>query len=155
MNKAVKLILCIALTLSVGAIGGIATASGVNNWYLTLNKPVFNPPNYLFGPVWTLLYILMGISFYLILQAPNPVLRKRAILIFCTQLVLNFCWSFLFFKFQLLGLAFIEIIFIWFSIILMIITFYKINKTASLIQIPYLLWVTFASILNGSIWVLN
>lgn len=155
MNKTVKLILCLLLTLSVGAIGGIATASGVNDWYITLNKPVFNPPNYLFGPVWTVLYVLMGISFYLILQSHNPILRKRAVIIFCLQLFLNFCWSFLFFKFQLLGLAFIEIIFIWFSIILMIVTFHKINKTASYIQIPYLLWVSFASVLNGSIWVLN
>ncbi|MDP1801760.1 MAG: TspO/MBR family protein [Bacteroidota bacterium] len=155
MNKTIKLLLCIVFTLSIGAIGGMATATGVNGWYTTLNKPVFNPPNYLFGPVWTLLYILMGISFYLILQCYNPILRKRAVVIFCIQLFLNFCWSFLFFKFQLLGISFIEIIFIWFSIILMILTFYKINKTAAYIQIPYLLWVSFASVLNGSIWVLN
>ena len=155
MNKTVKLILCVALTLSIGAIGGIATASGVNDWYLTLNKPVFNPPNYLFGPVWTVLYILMGISFYLILQSHNPVLKTRAIIIFCIQLFLNFCWSFLFFEFHLLGIAFIEIISILLSIIIMIITFYKINKTASYIQIPYLLWVSFASVLNGGIWILN
>jgi tryptophan-rich sensory protein len=155
MNKAVKLILCIALTLSIGSIGGIATASGVNDWYTTINLPAFNPPNYLFGPVWTVLYILMGISFYLILQSHDPILRKKAIAIFCIQLFLNFCWSFLFFRFQLVGVAFIEIILIWFSIIIMIFTFYRINKTASYIQIPYLLWVSFASVLNGSIWVLN
>ena len=155
MNKIIKIILCIAITLSIGAISGIATASSVNGWYLTLNKPVFNPPNYLFGPVWTLLYTLMCISFYLILQSHTSILRTRAIIIFCIQLFLNFCWSFLFFKFQLLGVAFIEIIFIWFSIIIMIVTFYKINKIASYIQIPYLLWVSFASILNGSIWLLN
>ncbi len=155
MNTVVKFILCIVLTLTVGAVGGIATASGVNDWYITLNKPVFNPPNYLFGPVWSLLYILMGISFYLILQSKSQVLRKRAIAVFCIQLFLNFCWSFLFFKFHLIGLAFIEIIFIWCAIITMIVVFYKINKTAAYIQIPYLLWVTFASLLNGSIWVLN
>ena len=155
MNKIIKLILCISLTLFIGAISGIATSSGINNWYVTLNKPVFNPPNYLFGPVWTLLYILMGISLYLILQSKNSIFKKRAIIIFFIQLFLNFCWSFLFFKFQLVGVAFIEIIFIWLSIIVMIIVFYKINKTASFIQIPYLLWVSFASILNGSIWLLN
>ena len=155
MSKTIKFILCVALTLSIGAIGGIATASGVNGWYVTLHKPVFNPPNYLFGPVWTVLYILMGISFYIILQSRNPILKTRAIVIFCIQLFLNFCWSFLFFKFHLVGLAFIEIICIWLSILIMIITFYRINKTASYIQIPYLLWVSFASILNGCIWALN
>ena len=155
MNKIIKLILCIALTLSIGAISGIATSSGINNWYVTLNKPVFNPPNYLFGPVWTLLYILMGVSFYLILQSKNVTLKNRAIMIFFIQLFLNFCWSFLFFKFQLVGIAFIEIIFIWVSIIIMIVAFYKISKIASWLQIPYLLWVSFASVLNGSIWILN
>jgi tryptophan-rich sensory protein len=153
MNKTIKLILCISLTLFVGAISGIATASGVSGWYVTLNKPIFNPPNFLFGPVWTILYILMAISFYLILQSDKSILRTRAILIFCIQLFLNFCWSFLFFKFQVV--AFIEIILIWLSIFVMLIYFYKINKTASYLQIPYLLWVSFASILNGSIWVLN
>ena len=155
MNKIIVLILCISLTLFIGAISGIATASGINNWYVTLNKPVFNPPNYLFGPVWTVLYILMGVSFYLILQSKNSILKKRAIMIFFIQLFLNFCWSFLFFKFQLVGIAFIEIIFIWVSIIIMIVAFYKINKIASCLQIPYLLWVSFASVLNGSIWILN
>ena len=155
MNKIFKIILCITFTLSIGAISGIATASGINNWYVKLNKPVFNPPNYLFGPVWTLLYILMGVSFYLILQSKNSILKKRAITIFFIQLFLNFCWSFLFFKFQLVGIAFIEIIFIWVSIILMIVAFYKISKVASFLQIPYLLWVSFATVLNGSILILN
>ncbi len=155
MNKIIKLILCIVLTLSIGAISGIATASGINNWYVTLNKPVFNPPNYLFGPVWTVLYILMGVSFYLILQSKNAILKNRAITIFFIQLFLNFSWSFLFFKFQLVGITFIEIIILWVSIIIMIVAFYKINKVASWLQIPYLLWVSFASVLNGSIWILN
>jgi tryptophan-rich sensory protein len=141
--------------LLVGGIGGIATASSITTWYAEINKPSFNPPNYLFGPVWTALYILMGISIYMILQSPKTELRKKAIAIFCIQLFLNFCWSFIFFKFQLLGLAFIEIILIWVSIITMIIIFFEINKKAALLQIPYLLWVSFASILNGSIWFLN
>jgi len=153
--KILKFVLCIALTVSIGAISGIATASSINGWYLTLNKPFFNPPNFLFGPVWTALYILMGISFYLILMSPKNELRKKAIVIFIVQLVLNFAWSFLFFKYQLLGWAFAEIILIWISILTMIIVFYKINKTTALIQIPYLMWVSFASILNGAIWWLN
>ncbi|MFN8115039.1 MAG: TspO/MBR family protein [Bacteroidia bacterium] len=120
-----------------------------------MNKPSFNPPNYLFGPVWTTLYILMGISLYMILQSDSNELRKKAVTIFSIQLFLNFCWSFIFFNFQSLGLAFVEIILMWISILTMIIIFYKINKTAALFQIPYLLWVSFASILNGSIWYLN
>jgi tryptophan-rich sensory protein len=155
MKNILKLTLCITIPLLIGAISGIATASSIDTWYVDLTKPTFNPPNYLFGPVWTCLYILMGISFYMILQSPKTELRKKAIIIFYTQLFLNFCWSFLFFKFQLLGLAFIEIIFIWVSIVMMIILYFEINKTAALLQIPYLLWVSFASILNGSIWFLN
>lgn len=155
MNKYLKLALCIIVPLLIGGISGFATATSINDWYIDINKPSFNPPNYLFGPVWTTLYILMGISFYMILQSPKTELRKKAVAIFCIQLFLNFCWSFIFFKFQLLGLAFIEIIFMLLSIITMITVFYKINKTAALLQTPYLLWVSFASVLNGSIWYLN
>lgn len=155
MNKTLKLILCLLIPMAIGSISGIATAAGIKSWYLTLNKPFFNPPNYLFGPVWTLLYLLMGISIYLILQTPKTDMRKKAIIIFCVQLGLNFIWSFLFFKFQRVGIAFIEILLIWASMLTMILTFYKLNKTAALLQIPYLLWVSFASILNGAIWWLN
>lgn len=155
MKNTIKLIFCILLTVAVGAISGIATSGSVNDWFVGINKPTFNPPNYLFGPVWTVLYILMGVSLFMILQSQNNDLRKKAITIFCIQLVLNFCWSFIFFKFHLIGLAFVEIILIWVSIIWMILTFSKINKTAAYLQIPYLLWVSFASVLNGAIWYLN
>jgi translocator protein len=155
MKKILQLILCIFGCLSIGLIGGIATASSVKTWYVTLNKPFFNPPNFLFGPVWTVLYILMGISLYLILQTANNEARRKAIVVFVIQLLLNLCWSFLFFKFHLLGVSFIEIIIMWLSILFMIFTFYKLDKKASLLQIPYLLWVSFASVLNGAIWFLN
>jgi translocator protein len=155
MKKILQLILCIFGCLSIGLIGGIATASSVKTWYVTINKPFFNPPNFLFGPVWTVLYILMGISLYLILQKANNEARKKATVVFVIQLLLNLCWSFLFFKFHLLGVSFIEIIIMWLSILFMIFTFYKLDKKASLLQIPYLLWVSFASVLNGAIWFLN
>ena len=155
MKQFLKLSLCILSTLLIGGISGFATASSINGWYVTINKPSFNPPNYLFGPVWTSLYILMGISLYMILQSDSNELRKKAVTIFSIQLFLNFCWSFIFFNFQNLGFAFVEIILMWISILTMIIIFYKINKTAAFLQIPYLLWVSFASILNGSIWYLN
>ncbi len=155
MRTVIKLTLCIIGCLLIGGVGGVSTAEGVNDWYVTLLKPSFNPPNYLFGPVWTILYLLMGISLFLILQTPKNEIKKKAIIYFGVQLFLNFCWSFLFFKFHLLGLAFVEIILIWISILLMIIVFQKINKIAAYIQIPYLLWVSFASLLNASIWFFN
>lgn len=155
MNKTSILILCLLLTLSVGSISGIATSQSVDTWFVTINKPSFNPPNYIFAPVWTLLYLLMGISLFIILTAARTRQRKQAVIIFFIQLILNFCWSFLFFKYHWLGIAFIEILLIWASIIAMIISFYKVSRTAAFLQIPYLLWVSFASILNGSIWWLN
>lgn len=155
MKTYLKFLVCISIPLTIGAIGGIATASSVKTWYLTLNKPVFNPPNYLFGPVWTLLYILMGISLYIISKVTETAKRNKAFIIFGIQLTLNLLWSFLFFKWQLVHIAFIEIIAMWISIIIMIIYFNRINKTAGYLQIPYLLWVSFASVLNGAIWFLN
>ena len=155
MNKTLRLIMCLTFTLSVGFLGGIATANSVKDWYVTLNKPIFNPPNYLFGPVWTLLYILMGVSFYLLLQEEKSNKRSIALIIFYLQLFLNFCWSFIFFNFHMLGFAFFEIILLWLTIVLMIVSFRKLNKISAYLQIPYLLWVSFASILNGSIWLLN
>ena len=155
MNKILKLILCIVLTVSIGGLSGIATAAGVRDWYLTLQKPFFNPPNYLFAPVWTVLYVLMGVSLYLVLQSSKSILKKRAVIIFSIQLLLNFFWSFIFFKFHLTGVALFDIICLWFFIIGMIPAFYKVNKWAGLLQLPYLLWVSFAAVLNVAICNLN
>jgi tryptophan-rich sensory protein len=155
MNKVIQFLLCIGLTLLVGSLSGIATATGVKDWYLTINKPSFNPPNYLFGSFWTVLYLLMGISLYLVLQSTDRLLKKRALIIFCIQISLNFLWSFFFFKFHMIGLALIDIIGIWLLIVGMIPAFYKINKVAGLIQFPYLCWVSFAGVLNAAIYTLN
>ncbi|MGZ3902653.1 MAG: TspO/MBR family protein [Bacteroidia bacterium] len=146
---------CLLLTLGVGFIAGIATANSINGWYLTLNKPFFNPPNYLFGPVWTLLYILMGISLYLIIKAPKSIEKPKAYILFFIQLMLNFFWSFIFFLFQSPLYASIEIIVLWLFIISMIIQFTKISKVAAWINIPYLAWVSFATCLSVSIYLLN
>jgi len=149
-----KLIICLIVPMLVGGISGVATVAGIKDWYVHLNKPFFNPPNYLFGPVWSILYLLMGVSLFMILQSKS-ITKKKAISIFFVQLFLNFWWSFLFFKFQLLGISLIEIVLMWLSILWMIIEFKKINKTAAYLQIPYLAWVTFASLLNLAIWYLN
>lgn len=153
MNKSIKLILCILLPLLVGGVSGYFTSQSIPNWYLYLNKPSFNPPNYLFGPVWTLLYILMGISFYLVINKPK--VNWLLVSVFITQLILNFFWSFIFFNAHNLGLALFEIILLWASILAMIILFYKTNKWAAILNIPYLLWVSFATLLNYSIYSLN
>jgi len=154
MKKGTKLSLSILFPLIIGGISGYFTATNIESWYITLNKPSFNPPNYLFGPVWTTLYILMGISFYLILNSAKAD-KNKLIGIYLFQLTLNFLWSFIFFKYHALGIAAIEIIILWLSILSMIIMFYKTNKWAAIINIPYLLWVSFASVLNISIYILN
>ena len=146
---------CILVPLAIGGIAGIATASEIPGWYQALNKPSFNPPDSAFGPVWTVLYILMGVSAFLIWNLPASRNRNYALGLFLIQLILNFIWSFLFFYFKNLGLAFIEIALLWITILIMIYRFYLQNKIAALLNVPYLLWVTFASVLNLSYFLLN
>ncbi len=155
MKKVFTFLVCLAIPLAVGGISGFATSTGLDSWYSTLNKPSFNPPGWLFAPVWTTLYALMGIGLYLIYTSPKSEERNNALRIFSIQLALNFIWSFLFFFFEKPGLALIEIVMMWVSILMMIFYFRKVNTIAGNIQIPYLLWVSFASVLNASIWWLN
>ena len=157
MNKSqiLKLLVSLALPLGLGVIAGLFTSASVPEWYATLNRPSFSPPNWLFGPVWTVLYILLGFSFFLIWKQTVSKERNIAIFVFIIQLVLNFAWSFIFFYFNLIGFALIEIILLWISIIIMIVVFYKIKPIAGYINIPYFLWVTFATILNASYYFLN
>jgi len=157
MNKTLtlKFLISVLLPLGLGAIAGMFTSQAVPEWYATLNRPSFNPPNWIFGPVWTALYILMGISFFLIWKQDVSKERNRAILVYLLQLLLNFAWSLIFFYFNLIGLAFVEIILLWISIVMMLVVFYKIKPIASYINIPYFLWVTFATVLNASYYFLN
>ena len=139
-----------------GIIGSVFTTSSIPGWYANINKPSFNPPNWVFAPVWTTLYLLMGISLYLIwrngLSDKNV---KIAFIVFIFQLVLNALWSILFFGLQSPFLAFIEIVFLWIAILISIILFFRISRIAAYLLIPYILWVSFASVLNFSIWRLN
>ena len=129
MNKSqiLKLVASLALPLGLGAIAGLFTAEAVPQWYETLNRPSFNPPNWLFGPVWTTLYILLGISLFLIWKQNESKERNLAIFVFLIQQALNFGWSFMFFYFNMIGLALIEIIILWASIVIMLVLFYKIK----------------------------
>ncbi len=139
-----------------GFIGSIFTASSIPTWYANINKPSFNPPNWVFAPVWTTLYLLMGISLFLVLrEGLNEKDIKIAIAVFAFQLVLNSLWSFLFFGLRSPFAAFNEIIVLWIVILVSIILFFRISPVAGALLIPYILWVSFASVLNFSIWRLN
>lgn len=150
-----RFIISLAIPLITGSIAGIFTARAIPVWYASLNKPSFNPPDSVFGPVWTVLYILMGISMFLIWSTPKGKERTLALSVYFIQLVLNFSWSFLFFFFRSVGWALLEIILLWIVIQVMMILFYKIRPVAAFLNAPYLLWVTFATILNAASFILN
>lgn len=155
MPKSLKLIIAILLPMVLGGFSGFLTANSINDWYVTLNQPSFNPPNWVFGPVWTTLYLIMGISLYRIWRLPATEERNKTIKIFALQMTLNFFWSLIFFKWHLIGLALLEIIFMWIAIAMMIHHFRKLDAAAGYMNIPYLLWVSFASVLNGAYFILN
>ena len=146
----------IVACLAAGAIGSIFTRSAISTWYATLEKPPFTPPNWLFAPVWTLLYILMGIAAFLVWRKGLENRGVRiALIVFLIQLVLNALWSVVFFGLEspLYGLIVISVL--WIAILVTIIKFFRISRVASVLMWPYLLWVTFAAVLNSSIWLLN
>jgi translocator protein len=153
--KLLKFISSIILCFSVAALGGIATYSSIPTWYAFLNKPIFSPPNWVFGPVWTILYFLMGISLYIVWDKKSKIKKNKAIRIFILQLTLNLLWSVVFFGLHQPLLAFIVIVALWISIFMTIKYFYKISKMSSYLLVPYILWVSFASILNFAIVALN
>ncbi len=155
ISKFFKLSVSLLLPIGLGSIAGIFTTKEIVGWYASLDKPSFNPPSYLFGPVWTALYILMGVSMFLIWNRPKTELRQKAMTIFRIQLFFNFWWSILFFSFHTAFLAVVDILIMWFLIIYMISIFKKIKPVAAYLQIPYFLWVTFATVLNICIWYLN
>ena len=152
-----KLFISILIPLLVGGIASYFTSSGVEGWYATANKPWFNPPNWIFAPVWTALYVMMGIALYLVWRTEtiSSSVKQTAVLLFVIQLTLNFFWSLIFFKLQQPGWAFAEIIVMWLAILFTILWFGKISSTAAWLLVPYICWVSFASVLNYAIWKLN
>lgn len=149
------LIIAITIPLLIGGVSGYVTAEAIPTWYTTLNKPWFNPPNWLFGPVWTTLYIMMGLASYLIFIKDKSFNRTKSLRYYGIQLLLNFAWSIIFFGMQNPGAAFVEIITMWVFILLTILQFGKLNAVASWLMVPYITWVSFASILNFYIYMLN
>lgn len=156
LKSLIEVAVSILICQTAGFIGAFFTASNVPTWFATIKKPVFNPPNWIFGPVWITLYFLMGIALYLIwLKRGEHPQANLGIYLFLGHLVLNALWSAIFFGAHEICWAFAEIIILWASILFIMWLFYKIDKRATYLLIPYILWVTFASVLNYSICILN
>ena len=153
MKKAKPYIFSILLALTVGGLSALATANNMNI-YDKINPPPLSPPGWLFPVVWTILYILMGVSSAIIFKSRSSK-KDDALFIYAISLVLNFSWSIFFFNMQSFIVAFVILVALWLSIIITIIKYYKINKAAAWLQLPYLLWVTFAGYLNLAIIFLN
>ena len=151
-----KLIISIFICEATGIVSALIANTRSNPWFDKLSKPSWNPPAFLFAPVWTLLYLLMGISLWLIWKSAVPAPQKnKAIILFSLQLFLNFWWSIIFFRFHSPAFALVEIIGMLILILVTIISFSKISRHAAWLLVPYLAWVSFATVLNYSIWVLN
>lgn len=157
MSKYLKIVYCVAICLAVGYLSSNVTQSSITTWYPLIKKPIFNPPNWVFAPVWTMLFIMMGIAAGMVWNKleSNKELVKKGMLFFTIQLLLNALWSYLFFGLNNILLALIEIILLWLVIYETYYIFKQIDKRAGYLLIPYLAWVGFATILTGSIYWLN
>ncbi|MDH7512898.1 MAG: tryptophan-rich sensory protein [Clostridiales bacterium] len=156
MKKALKILVFILLCELAGIIGSVFTTPSIPGWYAGLSKPPFNPPNWVFAPVWTILYALMGLSAYLVFEkGPGRSDVRKALAVFAGQLVLNALWSIVFFGAHMILGAVVVIILLWGMILASILLFSKISRAAAYLLIPYMMWVSFATILNISLYVLN
>ncbi|HOI80904.1 MAG: TspO/MBR family protein [Thermovirgaceae bacterium] len=156
MKKYAPLALFVLLCLGAGALGSIATASSVSTWYPGLLKPSWKPPSWLFGPVWTLLYVLMGSSAWRVwLTAGGFSDAREEMILFFVQLTLNVAWSWIFFGLRMPGAALLELVLLWVAIAVTIRAFARMDRIAAWLMVPYIAWVTYAGALNASIWFLN
>ena len=156
MAKIVKLICSISVCLLTGFLGSFATRNSITTWYAQLSRPFFTPPDWTFGVVWPVLYVMMGISVFLVWNVGiNRRQVKVALTVFALQLALNGLWTPIFFGLRLIGVALVEIVMMWAAILLTIFTFWKVSKPAGLLLLPYILWVSFAVVLNASLFLLN
>lgn len=154
MKNLFALVVFLVVCLGIAAVAGLVTVANIPIWYAGLAKPSFTPPNAIFGPVWTLLYILIAISGWMVWRkigfSPD-----RPLVIYGLQLALNFAWSFIFFGAHLIGLAVIDILLLWLAIVWNIVMFWRVDRVAAALLVPYLAWVSFASALNIAVWRLN
>ncbi|HVP83612.1 MAG TPA: TspO/MBR family protein [Rhizomicrobium sp.] len=154
MKNFVSLIVFLSICLGIAAVAGFVTVANIPTWYADLAKPSFTPPNAIFGPVWTLLYVLIAVSGWMVWRkigfSPD-----RPLVIYGLQLALNFAWSFIFFGSHLIGLAVFDILLLWLAILWNIVIFWRVDRVAAALLVPYLAWVSFASALNIAVWQLN
>ena len=156
MKNWMKLTISMFIPLAIGGIAGLLTTSEINGWFQSIKKPWWQPPNWVFGPVWAGLYLLMGVAFYLIWKSSVPAKQKgMAITLWIIQLVFNFFWSYIFFKKHQIDWALGEIVLLWVFILLTMLSFGRIRKTAAWLMVPYISWVTFATLLTLTIYRLN
>jgi translocator protein len=153
--RAAVLAAFLAATFLVAGVSSLFTVSAIPTWYAALAKPSFNPPNQIFGPVWTLLYALMAIAGWLVWKQPDSKLRRAGLIWFGIQLAVNFLWSVIFFRFHQIGLAMAEIVLLWIGVAGTTAIFFRVSKPAGWMFVPYLVWVSFASVLNFAIWRMN
>ncbi|MBL8816573.1 MAG: tryptophan-rich sensory protein [Planctomyces sp.] len=151
----VGLVLSVAVCIGAAGLGSAATTPEIGGWYQTIVKPTWNPPSWLFAPVWTTLFVMMGISAWLIWRPAGFMGAPRPLALFATQLALNVAWSWIFFGMHQIGWAFFEIVILWLAIAATMVAFFRHSKPAGWLLVPYLGWVSFASVLNFTLWQLN
>lgn len=154
-RQTLGLIVSLAICLGVAGLGGLATDPGFPGWYAQLAKPKWTPPDWVFGPVWTVLYLCMAVAVWLVWRQDGISAAKVPLSLFAVQLLLNSLWSLVFFGFQRPGMAAVEIVLLWAAILATIVAFWDRSAWASLLLVPYLAWVTFAVLLNWAIWRMN
>jgi tryptophan-rich sensory protein len=154
-QSTIGLALWIVVCLGAAALGSVFTTSSIPDWYGTLNKPTWTPPNAVFGPVWTVLYLMMAVAVWLVWRRGERVPVGVPLTLFGVQLIVNVMWSWLFFGMRLPGAAFVDVVALWCLILATIITFWPVAPLAGALLLPYFAWVTFASALNWAVWRMN
>jgi benzodiazapine receptor len=145
----------VAACLGIGALGAVATASSVGTWYRDLNKPAFTPPAWVFGPVWTLLYVMIAVAGWRVWRVRDTGGRKAALTVYAAQLALNLAWSFVFFRARMIAAAFADIVLLLAAVVVSLGLFWRVDRLAGSLLVPYALWVAFATVLNFALWRLN
>jgi len=154
-RSAVGLLVCVAACFAAAGVGGLFTGLSVSTWYHELQRPAWNPPDWVFGPVWTVLYLMMGVAAWLVWRKGGWAGARVALVLFVVQLVLNAAWTGVFFGLRAPGMAFIELAALWIAIVATVIAFWRRSIAAGALMLPYLAWSTFAAVLNFTIWRMN
>jgi benzodiazapine receptor len=155
VQQCVGLVVAIVICFAAASLGGLVTAPNIPNWYADLAKPTWNPPSWIFGPVWSCLYLMMAVSAWIVWRQAGLAGAKLPVALFAVQLALNSLWSILFFGLHSPGMSAGEILLLWMAILATLITFWNRSRWAGGLLVPYLAWVSFAAVLNFTIWRMN